>query len=183
VATGTELVVVHPDINPTPAAAPVIPESGDERLRFSARSAAILLSLSTVAAGSRISISLLPLCGPPYQLTSEWPIDCAMDGVGFRCRFKVFPVLSLFPYALLCARGHFAQDSNLRDGMRLATEGDFALDGAAKTGKGGIFSGENAIFQPAAPLLPGKGPRRGILPCMLENVPDKIPIVLFVPFP
>jgi hypothetical protein len=60
--TGTEVVVaLQPDINPAPAATPVMPKAARKFLRFSARPAAILFAFSTVAAGSRISISVLAI--------------------------------------------------------------------------------------------------------------------------
>ena len=61
VVAGRIFVVEQPDNNPVPAAAPVIPRAVIKCLRFSARSAAIFLSFPTVAAESRISISLLAI--------------------------------------------------------------------------------------------------------------------------
>ncbi len=84
-----------------------------------------------------------------------------MDGVGFRVSLKCFPGLVLFPYATVCARGHFAQDSNLRDGMRTGNRGRFCPGRGGKKLVEGAFFWEKCHFQPAAPLQPGEGPTEG----------------------
>ena len=68
-----------------------------------------------------------------------------MDGVGFRKRLGRFPVLSLFPYATVSARHHFAQDSYLRAGMQPANTGGFPDSDRAETR--GIFAGSARFCQ------------------------------------
>src|ERR1035438_5432842 len=78
--------LVQPDIKAAaPAAAPAIPRAEMKRLRFVARSAAILLILSTVAVGSKFSVSVLAIVWASLPVDVLWErSDCAMDGVGFR---------------------------------------------------------------------------------------------------
>ena len=60
--------------------------------------------------------------------------------------------------------------------MRTGNRGRFCRwTGRQKTGKGGIFLGKMPFCSLAPRSSREKSPRRAILPCMLENVPDKSP--------
>jgi len=121
-----------------------------------------------------------PLCGPPYQLTSDVADPIARwTELDSGCRLRWFPVLVLFPYATVCARGHFAQDSNLGVGMRSCNRRRFSRGRSGKKLPGvGIFMGK----MPFSDLAPRSGrekcPRRGFCPVCWKMCRTKFSLVL-----
>src|ERR1017187_6917569 len=57
-----------------------------------------------------------------------------MGRVGFPACLEVVSLLSLFPYATVCARRYFAQDCNLGTGIRLGNIEGFPNSGAVREG-------------------------------------------------